>query len=79
MNVVKFIEYSRKCDKGDCTCRKKFRFSIELFDAIKGDGILEKQEEFACKCFRCETVNTIDFNEVCNKGIMNFCLPENDE
>ena len=46
MNFVKFIEYSRICDSGDCTCRQQLKFSIELFDAITGECILENQEEF---------------------------------
>ena len=72
MNAIKFIEYSRKCDRGDCTCHKKSNFSIELFDAITSQCILENQEEFTYKCFHCKTVNTIDFNKVFNKGIMNL-------
>ena len=72
MNVIKFIEYSRKCDRVDCTVRKKFKFSIELFDAITGECILENQEVFTDKYFCCKTVNTIDFNKVCNRGIINF-------
>ena len=72
MNFVKFIEYSRKCNRGNYTCYKNFKFSIQLFDAITGEYILENREDFACKCFRCKTINTINFNKVCNKGIMNL-------
>ena len=72
MNAIKFIEYSRKCDRGDCTCHKKSNFTIELFDAITSQYILENQEEFTYKCFHCKKVNTIDFNKVFNKGIMNL-------
>ena len=72
MNAIKFIEYSRKCDRGDCTCHKKSNFSIELFDTITSQCILENQEEFTYKCFHCKTVNTIDFSKVFNKGIMNL-------
>ena len=55
LDVIKFIEYSRKCNKGDCTCYKKFKFkfkfSIELFGAITGECILENREDFTYKCF----------------------------
>ena len=45
--IMNVIEYSRKCDRGDdCTCRQKFKFSIEPFDAITGECILENQKEF---------------------------------
>ena len=72
MDVIKFIEYSHKCNRGDFICYKKFEFSIELFDTIIGKCILENREEFTYKCFSCKTINTINFNEVCNKGMMNF-------
>ena len=63
MVVIKFIEYSRKCNKGDCRCYKKFKFSIELFDAITGEFIRKNQEDFTY---------VYDFTKVCNKGIMNL-------
>ena len=45
--IMNVTEYSRKCDRGDdCTCRRKFKFSIEPFDAITGECILENQKEF---------------------------------
>ena len=72
MDVIKFIEYSFKCNSGDCTCYKKFKFSIELFNAIAGECILENREEFTYKCFCCKTINTINFNKVCKKGMMNL-------
>ena len=46
MVIIKFIEYSRKCNKGDCRCYKKFKFSVELFDAITGEFIRKNQEDF---------------------------------
>ena len=76
MDVIKFIEYSRKCNRGDCTYYKKFKFSIELFDAITGECILENREHFTYKCFRCKTINTINFSKVCNKGMMNLIYQE---
>ena len=63
MDVIKFIEYSRKCNKGNCRCYKKFKFSIELFDAITGEFIRKNQEDFTY---------VYDFTKVCNKGIMNL-------
>ena len=63
MVIIKFIEYSRKCNKGDCRCYKKFKFSIELFDAITGEFIRKNQEDFTY---------VYDFTKVCNKGIMNL-------
>ena len=51
---------------------QKFEFSIELFDTITGKWILENRKEFTYKCFSCKTINTINFNEACNKGMMNF-------
>ena len=55
---------------GDCTCRKKFKFSIELFDAITGECILN--QEFTPKSFRCKTVNTIYFKKINSRGIMSL-------
>ena len=47
---------------------KKFKFSIEHFDSTTGKCILENREELTYKCFRCKTIDTVDFNKVCNKG-----------
>ena len=55
---------------GDCTCHKKFKFSIELFDAIAGEFILN--QEFTPKSFRCKTVNTIYFKKINSRGIMSL-------
>ena len=55
---------------GDCTCHKKFKFSIELFDAIMGECILN--QEFTPKSFRCKTVNTIYFKKINSRGIMSL-------
>ena len=74
-DVIKFIENSRKCNKGDCTCYKKFKFkfkfSIELFGAITGEFILENREDFTYKCFCCRTINTISSKKICDRGMMN--------
>ena len=55
---------------GDCTCHKKFIFSIELFDAITGECILN--QEFTPKSFRCKTVNTIYLKKINSRGIMSL-------
>ena len=52
----------------DCTCCKKFKFSIELFDAITGECILN--QEFTHKSFRCKTVNSIYFKKIRSRGII---------
>ena len=76
MDVINFIEYSCKCYRGDCTCYEKVKSSIEPFEAITVECILENQEDFTYKCFHCKTVNTINFNKACNKGMMNFIYQE---
>ena len=72
MDVFKFIEYSPKCNRGGCTCYKKFKFSIELFDTITGECILENRKDFTNKCFCGKAINTINFNKVGDKGMMNL-------
>ena len=72
MDVFKFIEYSPKYNRGDCTCYKKFKFSIELFDTITSECILENRKDFTNKCFCGKTINTINFNKVGDKGMMNL-------
>ena len=57
---------------GDCTCYKKFKFSIELFDTITSECILENRKDFTNKCFCGKTINTINFNKVGDKGMMNL-------
>ena len=51
MDFIKFIEYSRKCNWGDCTCYKKFKFYIEVFDAITGECILENRKGLPINVF----------------------------
>ena len=72
MDVFKFIEYSHKFNRGDCTCNEKFKFSIKLFGTITGECILENRKDFTYKCFCCKTINTINFNKVCDKAMMNL-------
>ena len=72
MDVFKFIEYSPTYNRGDCTCYKKFKFSIELFDTITSECILENRKDFTNKCFCGKTINTINFNKVGDKGMMNL-------
>ena len=47
---MKFIEYNRKCNRGDCIQYKKFKFAIEVFDPITGELMLENQKEFNYIC-----------------------------
>ena len=63
MDVIKFIEYSRKCNRSDCTYYKELKFSIERFDAIAGECILENREEITYECFHCKTINIIDLTK----------------
>ena len=51
MDFIKFIEYSRKCNGSHCTCYKKFKFSIEVFDTITGECILENREGLPINVF----------------------------
>ena len=52
--------------------QQKIKFSIELFATITGECILDNREDFTYKCFHCKTINTINFNKVCKKGMMNL-------
>ena len=70
--LLSLLSTHARCNRGDCTYYKKSKFSIELFDAITGECILENREHFTYKCFRCKTINTINFRKVCNKGMMNL-------
>ena len=51
---------------------QKIQISIELFDAITGECILENPEDCTYKGFPCKTINTMNFNKVCNTGIINL-------
>ena len=57
---MKFIEYNRQCNRGDCTRNKIFKFSIEVFDPT-GEYLLENQENFNYMCVRCKTKKTANF------------------
>ena len=51
MDFIKFIEYPRNRNRGDCTCYKKFKFSIEVFDSVTGECILENREGLPINVF----------------------------
>ena len=68
---VKFIEYTRKCNRGDWARRKTFKFAIEVFDPITGECMLENQKEFNDIFVRFKKKSTVDLTKVCNRGMMN--------
>ena len=76
---VKFFEYNRRCNRGDCTRYKTFKFAIDVFDPITGECTLENQEKFNCICVRCKTKQTVDFTIVCNREIINLFYQKNYE
>ena len=64
--------YVFKCKKEDCAVFEQFKSPIEAIDPITGDCILDNQKKYRYKCSRCQTLNTVDFKNVCNRGLMNL-------